>query len=69
MKNRHQKKRSNTVKQKAMIESLIFQTNWGIKRNCSPDDSILAMTKAELDCIIELNLVEDLLLIKKFVDD
>ena len=69
MKNRHQQKRNNTVKQKALTESLIFQTNWGIKRNCSPDDSILEMTKAELDCIIELNLVEDLLLIKKFVDD
>ena len=33
MKNKHQKKQSNTVKQKTMIDSLIFQTNWGIKKN------------------------------------
>lgn len=70
MKNKHQKKQSNTVKQKAMIESFIFQTNWGIKRIYdSPEDSITEIVKTELDCIVELNLVEDLLIIKKFVDD
>ena len=70
MKNKHQKKQSNTVKQKAMIDSLIFQTNWGIKKIYgSPEDSIIEMVKTELDCIVELNLVEDLLIIKKFVDD
>ena len=53
-----------------MIDSLIFQTNWGIKRIYgSPEDSITEMVKTELDCIVELNLFEDMLMIKKFVDD
>ena len=70
MKNRHHQKRNDTIKQKTMIESLIFQTNWGIKRIYgSPEDSITEMVKTELDCIVELNLFEDLLKIKKFVDD
>lgn len=70
MKNRHLQNRSNTIKQKALIESLIFQTNWGIKKIYgSPEDSITEMVKTELDCIVELNLFEDLLMIKKFVDD
>ena len=70
MKNRHLQNRSNAIKQKALIESLIFQTNWGIKRIYgSPEDSITEMVKTELDCIVELNLFEDLLMIKKFVDD
>ena len=70
MKNRHHQKRNNIIKQKTMIESLIFQTNWGIKRIYgSPEDSITEIIKTELDCIVELNLFEDLLMIKKFVDD
>ena len=70
MKNRHLQNRSNAIKQKALIESLIFQTNWGIKKIYgSPEDSITEMVKTELDCIVELNLFEDLLMIKKFVDN
>lgn len=70
MKNKHQKKQSNTVKQKAMIDSLIFQTNWGIKKIYkSPTDSVITMANAELNSIIELKLFEDLLTVKKFVDD
>ena len=70
MKNIHHQKRNDTIKQKTMIESLIFQTNWGIKKIYdSPEDSITEMVKTELGCIVELNLVEDLLIIKKFVDD
>ena len=45
MKNKHQKKQSNTVKQKAMIDSLIFQTNWGnqfFTLNPSPNVAIFA---------------------------
>ena len=70
MKNKHQKKQSNAVKQKVMIDSLIFQTNWGIKKIYnSPTDSVISMANAELNSIIELKLFEDLLMIKKFVDD
>ena len=70
MKNKHLQKRSNAVKQKAMIESLVFQTNWGLKRLYEPpNDFIGTLVKAELDYIVELNLFEDLLMIKKFVDD
>ena len=70
MKNKHQKKQNDTVEQKAMIDSLIFQTNWGIKKLYkAPSDFILTLVKVELDYIVELNLFEDLLMIKKFVDD
>ena len=70
MKNRHLQNRSNAIKQKALIESLIFQTNWGIKKIYgSLEDSITEMVKTELDYIVELNLFEDLLMVKKFVDD
>ena len=70
MKNRHLQNRSNAIKQKALIESLIFQTNWGIKKIYgSPEGSITEMVKTELGYIVELNLFEDLLMIKKFVDD
>ena len=70
MKNKHQKKQSNTVKQKAMIESLLFQTNWGLKKLYeAPNDFIETLVKTELDYIVELNLFEDLLMIKKFIDD
>ena len=70
MKNKHLQKRSNAVKQKGIIESLVFQTNWGLKRLYEPpNDFIGTLVKAELDYIVELNLFEDLLMIKKFVDD
>ena len=70
MKNKHLQKRSNAVKQKVIIESLVFQTNWGLKRLYEPpNDFIGTLVKAELDYIVELNLFEDLLMIKKFVDD
>ena len=64
------KKQSNTVKQKAMIESLIFQTNWGIKKLYkNPSDLISTLVKVELEYIIELNLFEDLLLLKMFIEN
>ena len=70
MKNKHLQKRNNTIKQKAMIESLVFQTNWGLKKLYeAPNDFIETLVKTELDYIVELNLFEDLLMIKKFVDD
>ena len=53
-----------------MIDSLIFQTNWGIKKLYKTSSDIIStLVKVELDYIIELNLFEDLLMIKKFVDD
>ena len=70
MKNKHLQKRNNAVKQKVIIESLVFQTNWGLKRLYEPpNDFIGTLVKTELDYIVELNLFEDLLMIKKFVDD
>lgn len=70
MKNKHQKKQNDTVEQKAMIDSLIFQTNWGLKKLYeAPNDFIETLVKTELDYIVELNLFEDLLMIKKFIDN
>ena len=70
MKNKHQKKQNGTVEQKAMIDSLIFQTNWGIKKLYNaPSDFILTLVKVELDYIIELNLFEDLLRLKTFIEN
>ena len=68
MKNKHHQKRIDMVKQKALIESFIFQTNWGLKKLYNtPSNSIVAMTKTELNSIIDLNLFEDLLMIKKML--
>ena len=70
MKNKHQKKQNDTVEQKAMIDSLIFQTNWGIKKLYKAlSDFILTLVKVELDYIIELNLFEDLLRLKIFIEN
>ena len=70
MKNRHLQNRSNTIKQKALIESLIFQTNWGIKKLYKTSSDIIStLVKVELDYIIELNLFEDLLLLKTFIEN
>ena len=70
MNNKHLQKKNNTIKQKAMIESFIFLTNWGLKKlYTTPSNSVVTMTRTELDCIMDLNLFEDLLMIKKFVDD
>lgn len=70
MKNKHQKKQNDTVEQKAMIDSLIFQTNWGIKKLYkNPSDLISTLVKVELDYIIELNLFEDLLRLKIFIEN
>ena len=70
MKNKHQKKQNDTVEQKAMIDSLIFQTNWGLKKLYeAQNDFIETLVKTELNYIVKLNLFEDLLMIKKFIDD
>ena len=70
MKNKHLQKRSNTVKQKVIIESLLFQTNWGLKKLYeAPNDFIETLVKAELDYIVELNLFEDLLRLKIFIEN
>ena len=70
MNNKHLQKKNNTIKRKAMIESFIFLTNWGLKKlHTTPSNSVVTMTRTELDCIMDLNLFEDLLMIKKFVDD
>lgn len=70
MNNKHLQKKNNIIKRKAMIESFIFLTNWGLKRlYTTPSNSVVTMTRTELDCIMDLNLFEDLLMIKKFVDD
>ena len=70
MNNKHLQKKNNIIKRKAMIESFIFLTNWGLKKlYTTPSNSVVTMTRTELDCIMDLNLFEDLLMIKKFVDD
>ena len=70
MKNKHLQKRSNAVKQKVIIESLLFQTNWGLKKLYeAPNDFIETLVKAELDYIVELNLFEDLLRLKIFIEN
>lgn len=70
MANKKDKMRKDALKKKVMIETLKFQARWGFKKlygDPSPLWSIL-MDK-ELDIIVELDLQEDLLAIKGFVDD
>ena len=68
-KKKNQKKR-DALSKKSAVESLRFQTHWGLKQFGQADGSRLhQLVDAEIDLIAELDLVQDLLAIKAFVDD
>lgn len=67
-KKKNQKKAEAQAK-KSPVETLRFQAQWGLKQLGQPEDSRLhQLVDGELDDIAELELAQDLLAIKSFVD-
>ncbi len=63
------RKEAALTKKKA-IESLRFQTHWGLKQLGENEGSLLhRMADVEVEHIVELGLEQDILSIKRFLDD
>lgn len=70
MANKKDKKRKDALKKKSTIEALKFQTRWGFEKQFGTPSSLYSVfLETELDYIIELGLQEELLSIKRFIDD
>ena len=70
MANKKDKKRKDALKKKSTIEALKFQTRWGFEKQFGTPSSLYSVClETELDYIIELDLQEELLSIKNFIDD
>ena len=68
MKKKNQK-RNDALKLRSAIETLSFQTNWGLKKLGGEDgEKYGELAKVEVDYITELGLVQDILSIKELVD-
>ena len=64
------KKRKDALKKKSTIDALKFQARWGFEKQFGVPSSLYSVfLETELDYIIELELQEDLLSIKRFIDD
>ena len=70
MANKKDKKRKDALKKKSTIETFKFQVRWGFVNQFGTPSSLYSVfLETELDYIIELELQEDLLSIKRFIDD
>ncbi len=70
MANKKDKKRKDALKKKSTIEALKFQSRWGFEKQFGVPSSLYSvLLEIEADYIIELDLQEELLSIKSFVDD
>ena len=68
-KKKNQKKRDVLSKKRA-VETLRFQTHWGLKQLGHAEGSMLHQrVNTEIDLIAELELAQDLLTLKLFIDD
>ena len=68
MKKKNQK-RNDALKLRNAIETLSFQTNWGLKKLGGEDcEKYGELAKVEVDYITELGLVQDILSIKDLVE-
>ena len=68
MKKKNQK-RNDALKLKSAIETLNFQTSWGLKKLGGEGGvKYSALAKVEMDYLTELGLVQDILSIKELVD-
>ena len=64
------KKRKNALKKKSAAETLKFQAQWGVKKQFGKVAELYNLClETEIDYIVELDLHEELLCIKKFADD
>ena len=66
-KKKNQKKAESHAK-KSAVETLRFQTHWGLKQLGHEDDMFNQLIDAEVDFIAELELAQELLAIKSLVD-
>ena len=70
MANKKDKKRKDALKKKSTIEALKFQSRWGFEKQFGVPSSLYSvLLETEVDYIIKLDLQEELLSIKSFVDD
>ena len=70
MANKKDKKRKDALKKKSTIEALKFQSRWDFEKQFGAPSSLFSvLLETELDYIIKLDLQEELLSIKSFVDD
>jgi len=70
MANKKDKKRKDALKKKSTIEALKFQSRWGFEKQFGVPSSLYSVfLETEVDYIIKLDLQEELLSIKSFVDD
>ena len=70
MANKKDKKRKDALKKKSTIEALKFQSRWGFEKQFGAPSSLFSvLLETEVDYIIKLDLQEELLSIKSFVDD
>lgn len=68
MKKKNQK-RNDALKEKSAVESLTFQTNWGLKNLYGESgEKYCELAKVEVGDITKLGLVQDILSIKGLVD-
>lgn len=68
MKKKNQK-RNDALKLRNAIETLYFQTNWGLKKLGGENgEKYCKLAKVEVDYLTELGLVQDILSIKVMVD-
>ena len=68
MAKKNQKKR-DALSKKSAVETLRFQTHWGLKQLGQAEGSMFhQLADAEIDLIAELEIAQDLLAIKSFVD-
>ena len=69
MKKKKNQKRDDALKLKSAVETLTFQTGWGLKKLCNEDAEMYdELSKVEVGYITELGLVQDILSIKDLVD-
>ena len=62
-------KKAEAQTRKSAVESLRFQTHWGLKQLGQEDGNVFhLLVDAEVNSIAELELAQDLLAIKSFVD-
>ena len=70
MANKKDKKRKDALKNKSTIEALKFQAKWGFEKQFGAPSSLYSVfLETEVDYIIKLELQEELLSIKSFIDD
>ena len=62
MKKKKNQKRDDALKLKSAVETLTFQTGWGLKKLCNEDvEKYDELSKVEVGYITELGLVQDIL--------